>query len=111
MNLVSLNSISYAQTDLNSKFLYCEKERDQAEKTLDLCTVSLKDCNVVRILLKTETITQKQIIDEQAKNIVAQLSEIRDLKEESHILEKILYVGAGIGIGILLHIPISLFIK
>lgn len=110
MSLLSQSSMIFAQTDLNKQFNYCEMERDQAEKALDLCDESLKDCRNLVTLTEEETETYKKITDTQQTEVVSQKKEIDNL-EKSKVTGHILFGVLGIVVGIVLHIPLALIFK
>ena len=111
ITLASLSLQTFAETDLKTKYDYCVKERDQAEETLDLCDLTLTDCEASKAILTLQIDKQKEIIDSQTKEI-----EARNLKEmqaeRSKTTTKIVFAGLGIVLGSLIALPIYLiFLK
>lgn len=96
---------SCARADLETKFNYCEKERDLAEKTLEICDNSLVNCKEINGLLKEQIAIQKDINVVQTKEVATQKKEIEDLKDSSTI-GKVIFGTIGFVIGIFLHIPL-----
>lgn len=109
LSLILLSLKSYAETDLN-KYNYCVTERDQAEKTLEICNSSLSSCQEVNELLHTQITKQNDIIYSQATEIVTVDQKNAEL-EKSSTTNKIVFITLGIVVGLVLHIPLALLIK
>lgn len=106
---MNLSWISYAESDLN-KLNYCIKERDQAEKTLDICDYALQSCEQVKVQMTDLMSKQEKIVETQITLIESKNKELSDLKNNT-FWDKVLFGGIGLVIGIVLHIPLALFIK
>ena len=105
--LLSISWQTCAATDLN-KMEYCEKERDQAEKTVEICDKTVESSKQVNTLLNKEIEKQQEIITTQTKEVVSKSEEIGSLKE-SNSTGKIIWGVIGFVLGVLiLHVPIHL---
>lgn len=107
---MSLSLNSYAITDPSSQLNYCEMERDQAEKTLDICNESLQDCKNLITLTEAELDSYKKISTTQTTEVVSQKKEIDNL-EKSSTTGHIIFGVLGIIVGLVIHIPLAAFVK
>lgn len=110
ISILSLNSITYANTDLNNKLRYCENERDAAERAVSLCDEALNVCQEETINLQDQEAKHQEIEQIQTKEIASKTSEIREAKAGS-VVGKVLFGILGVVVGVVLHVPIAAFIK
>lgn len=101
---MSLNAIGQ-----DSALSYCQKERDQAEKTLDICDKSLQSCEEVNTDLQSQLTIGNNISKEQTAEIVSQKTEIDDLKK-SNTTGKIIFGVIGLAFGLAFGIPLLLIL-